>query len=226
MSVLQRCPYYRGRDPLQISLWGSQLFFFSFPSFLPIPRCYFQSVLKNILSIISVTRCKKKNTTTMTVQFALKLVFLGRSTELKLSSISVKTRKLIKLGFPLCEMNSKLDFSEKRRGFDRKSQTETHSGESYCATNELVCKVRCTEKNALVSRFLLLFWSYRPKFLQCFLENTSAVNISSQDHFLITRTGKKAVNSRVVATSLLGNFGYQINRKKDLRQPIFLRRFL
>ena len=153
-------------------------------------------------------------------------MFLGRSTELKLWSISGKTRKLIKLGFPLCEMNSKLDFSEKRQGFDRKSQTETHSGESYCATNKLVCKVRCTVKNSLVSRFLLLFWSYRPKLLQCFLENTCAVNISSQDHFLITRTGKKAVNSRVVATSLLGNFGYQINRKKDLRQPIFLRRFL
>ena len=73
-------------------------------------------------------------------------------------------------------------------------------------------------KNALVSRFLLLFWSYRPKLLQCFLENTSAVNISSQDHFLITRTGKKAVNLRVVATSLLGNFGHQTNRKKDLQQ--------
>ena len=115
-------------------------------------------------------------------------------------------------------MNSKLDFTEKRQGFDRKSQTETHSGESYCATNELVCHVRCTEKNALVSRFLLLFWSYSPRLGECFLENTSAVNISSQDHFLITRTGKKAVNLRVVATSLLGNFGYQTNRKKDLQQ--------
>ena len=131
-----------------------------------------------------------------------------------------------KIGFSTVWMNSKLDFSEKRQGFDHKSQTETHSGQSYCATNELVCKVRCTEKNALLSRFLLLFWSYRPKLLQCVLENTSAVNISSQDHFLITRTGKKAVNSRVVVTSLLGNFGYQINRKKDLRQPIFLHRFL
>ena len=151
----------------------------------------------------------------MTVQFALKLVFLGRSTELKLWSIRGETRKLIKLGFSLCEINSKLDFSEKRQGFDCKSQTETHSEESYCTTNKLIFKVRCTEKNALVSRVLLLFWSYRPKLLQCFLENTSAVNISSQDHFFITGMGK---NLRVVATSLLGNFGYRTNRKKDLRQ--------
>ena len=111
-------------------------------------------------------------------------------------------------------------FQKKRRGFDGKKPNWTkHSGEPYRATYTNSSAKWDALKNALVSRFSLLFWSYWPKLLQCFLESTSAVNISSQDHFLTAETGKKkSVSWSVVATALLGILGYQTKRKKDLWQ--------
>ena len=83
-------------------------------------------------------------------------------------------------------------FQKKRRGFDGKKPNWTkHSGEPYRATYTNSSAKWDALKNALVSRFSLLFWSYWPKLLQCFLESTSAVNISSQDHFLTAKTGEK-----------------------------------
>ena len=163
---------------------------------------------------------KKKFATTTTVQFACKLLFLCHSTEPKLWSIGEETRTPIHLGWPRCELNSKLDLKKKRRGFDGKKPNWTkHSGEPYRATYTNSSAKWDALKNALVSRFSLLFWSYWPKLLQCFLESTSAVNISSQDHFLTAKTGKKkSVSWSVVATALLGNLGYQTKRKKDLWQ--------
>ena len=141
---------------------------------------------------MSAAICKKKNSTTTTAQFACKLLFLCHSTEQKLWSIGEETRTPIHLGWPQCELNSKLDFKKKRRGFDSKKPNWTkHSGEPFRATYTKSSAKWDALKNALVSRFSLLFWSYWPKLLQCFLESTSAVNISSQDHFLSAKTGKK-----------------------------------
>ena len=73
----------------------------------------------------------------------------------------------------------------------KKPNWTKHSGEPYRATYTNSSAKWDALKNALVSRCSLLFWSYWPKLLQCFLESTSAVNISSQDHFLTAKTGKK-----------------------------------
>ena len=141
-------------DPLRISSWRS--LYCSFFSFSGIVRCYFKCVLKSIFSITSAARCKK-NTTTKTIQFAWKLLFLGRSTELKLWSIDEETRKLKKLGFPRRDMNSKLDFREKRQGFDgKKPNWNTLWRIMSCDINKLVCEVRCTEKYSCISIFALI----------------------------------------------------------------------
>ena len=122
-------------------------------------------------------------------------MFLCCSTEQKFWSIGEETRTTIHLGWPRCELNSKLDFKKKRRGFDGKKPNWTrHAGESDLATYTDSSAKWDALKNALVSRFSLLFWSYWPKLLQCFLESTSAVNISSQDHFLTAKTGKKKIS--------------------------------
>ena len=137
---------------------------------------------------------KKTTTTTTTVEFACKLLFLGRSTEQKLWSIGEETRTPIHLGGPRCELNSKLDFQKKnKKGFDGKKPNWTkHSGEPYRATYTNSSAKWDALKNALVSRFSLLFWSYWPKLLQCILESTSAVNVSSQNYFLTAKTGQKS----------------------------------
>ena len=172
---------------------------------------------------MSATICKKKkkkNTTTTTVQFACKLLFLGRSTEQKLWPIDEETRTPILLGCPRCKLNSKLDFKKKRRGFDGKKPNWTkHSGEPYQATYTNSSAKWDALKNALLSRFSLLFWSYWPKLLQCFFRK-----VLLQSIFLARiiswrpKRAKKSVGWSVVATSLLGNLGYQTKRKKDLWQ--------
>ena len=94
-----------------------------------------KSVWESIFSIMSAAICKKKNTTTTTVQFACKLLFLGRSTEQKLWSIGEETRTPIHLGWPRCELNSKLDFKKKKKDevSTVKSQTEQNTLENHIA---------------------------------------------------------------------------------------------
>ena len=117
----------------------------------------------------AICKKKKKNTTTTTVQFACKLLFLGRSTEQKLWPIDEETRTPILLGCPRCKLNFKLDFKKKKTGFDGKKPNWTkHSGEPYQATYTNSSAKWDALKNALLSRFSLLFWSYWPKLLQCF----------------------------------------------------------
>ena len=76
---------------------------------------------------------KKKNATTTTVQFACKLLFLCHSTEPKLWSIGEETRTPIHLGWPRCELNSKLDFKKKDEVSTVKSQTEQNTLENHIA---------------------------------------------------------------------------------------------
>ena len=76
---------------------------------------------------------KKRNATTTTVQFACKLLFLCHSTEPKLWSIGEETRTPIHLGWPRCELNSKLDFKKKDEVSTVKSQTEQNTLENHIA---------------------------------------------------------------------------------------------
>ena len=39
------------------------------------------------------------------------------------------------------------------QGFDGKSLTETHLGQTYCVTSKLVCEVRCSEYCPCISIF-------------------------------------------------------------------------
>ena len=155
---------------------------------------------------------KKKNTTTRTVQFACKLLFLGRSTEQKLWSISEETRTPIRLGWPRCELNSKLLWTVK-------SQTEQNTLENHIARRTQ------TSLRSEMHWKMLLYLDVRSYFEatgpNCF---NVFWKVLLQSIFLARiiswrpKRAKKSVSWNVVATSLLGNLGYQTKRKKDLWQ--------
>ena len=101
-----------------------------------------------------------------------------------------------------------------------KSQTEQNTLENHIARyTQTRLRSEMHWKNALLSRFSLLFWSYWPKLLLCFFGKVLLLSI-----FLARiiswrpKRAKKSVSWSVVATSLLGNLEYQIKRKKDLWQ--------
>ena len=162
---------------------------------------------------------KKTTTTTTTVEFACKLLFLGRSTEQKLWSIGEETRTPIHLGWPRCELNSKLDFKKRDEVSTVKSQTEQNTLENHIARHtQTRLRSEMHWKMPLYLDFRSYFEATGPNCFNVFWK------VLLQSMFLAKiiswrpKRAKKAVSWNVVATSLLGNLGYQTKRKKDLWQ--------
>lgn len=81
----------------------------------------YKSVLKIIFSIVSAGGFRKKKKQGSAVR--VKSIIL-RATETMIHRRGKRQRRSrlakVNLGFPRCKMNSKLDFREKRQGFDSK----------------------------------------------------------------------------------------------------------
>ena len=75
-----------------------------------------------------------------------------------------ETGKLVNLGFPWCKMNSKLDFREKRQGFNGKKPNWNTLWRTISRDINSSAKWDAL-KITLVSRFSLLFWGNWPKLL-------------------------------------------------------------
>ena len=164
---------------------------------------------------VQLQQCNHHNST-----IRLQLLFLCRSTEQKLWSIGEETRTPIHLGEPRCELNSKLDFQEKtKKVLTVKRQTEQNTLENHIARHtQTRLRSEMHWKMPLYLDFRSYFEATGPNCFNVFWK------VLLQSMFLAKiiswrpKRAKKSVSWNLVATSLLGNLGYQTKRKKDLWQ--------
>ena len=150
------------------------------------------------------------------------ILFLGRSTEQKLWYIGKETRTPIHLtlGSSTVWIEFQTRFQKKKTRFRLLKKAKLNktlwriiSGDIH----KLVCKVRC-KKMLLYLDFRSYFEATGPNcfnvFWKVLLQSIFLARIISWR----PKRAKKSVSWNVVATSLLGNLGYQTKRKKDLWQ--------